>query len=440
MLKDISFFVIIRKTKRGGFMRVLSLKDYLIARRVSLIADYDIETIFNLYQPIIGNDASSLYMSLVMEAKNQRAASPITHESFLVRMQLSTQEFIKARSFLEAVGLLRTFYDNNGTYTYLLYSPKTPKSFFDNALLYGMLIKYVGEKDAMRLKSIYNEKGKEEIGDEISKSFGEVYNPDFSDPIFQRALDSNTNKGRRTAKIDSEFNYDRFFECLKEGTQIKKEALSSKEMKEIERLSTLYGVSEEASASIVGEIYDPNKEKGKRIDFIELRSRLQSETSYKFLTKKQSNGRRGVVSSDSALASKINLMEKISPKEWLGVLQNGTQPATSDLRLIDSLSSKFHLTNGVINVLIDFVLSENNNVFSRAYSEKIAGSLAREGVTTVVDAMNYLNKIKKGTKINKSSDIISKKESVTIDVVEEKEKPSEEMSWEDMMKELGGDE
>ena len=56
---------------------------------------------------------------------------------------------------------------------------------------------------------------------------------------------------------------------------------------------------------------------------------------------------------------------------------------------------KFKLTNGVINVLVEQTLSTNNNVLSRAYIEKVAASLVREGITTALDAMNYLRDINK---------------------------------------------
>ncbi len=74
----------------------------------------------------------------------------------------------------------------------------------------------------------------------------------------------------------------------------------------------------------------------------------------------------------------------------LSVLQNGTKPARADLNIIDSLSKDYNLANPVINVVIDFVLTMNNNVFSKYSAEKIAASLSRENVETAVDAMEYL--------------------------------------------------
>lgn len=425
-------------------MIILSPKDILIVKRKSLIADYDKETIFNLYQPMIGAIGCALYMTLLHEAKNQKVTSVSTHEQILVRMQLSTQEFLKARGYLEAVGLLKTFLEGPNeeikTYHYEIYAPKTPKSFFDNTLLYGMLIKYIGEKDANRLKSLYNEDVSEEVGTEISKSFGEVFHPDFDDPAFKKALETSQNRGRKTAKIDSEFNYDRFFESLASMSQINKDSLTKKELKEIERLSALYGVGEEVAAQIVNHLYDPTEPKGNRIDFKQMSEMLQNATNYSFLSsmKKRESAK---VTSDSDLAHKINLMESLSPKEFLTILQGGASPASSDLRLIEDLSANFHLSPGVINALIDYVLTVNNNVLSRAYVEKIAASLAREGITTVIDAMNYLKKIKSGAKKKKESNYPKEnKKTEEPKEIESQENNEDDVSWEDLINDLeGGD-
>ena len=427
-------------------MIILSPKDILIVKRKSLIADYDKETIFNLYQPMIGALGCALYMTLLYEAKNQKVTSVSTHEQILIKMQVTTQEFLKARGLLEAVGLLKTYLEGSEeeikTYRYNLYAPKTPKSFFDNTLLYGMLIKYIGERDANRLKSLYNEDVSEEEGTEISKSFGEVFHPDFEDPAFKKALSASKERGRQTAKIDSEFNYDRFFESLESVSQINKNSLTKKELKEIERLCALFGVDEIAAADIVAHIYDPSQPKGSRIDFKEMSNMLQNSSNYSFLSSMHKKRDSGKVTSDSDLAHKIHLMETLSPKEFLTILQGGASPASSDLRLIDDLSAKFHLTPGVINALIDFILTVNNNVLSRAYAEKVAASLAREGITTVIDAMNYLKKTKKGQKRSKSNnqDNQPKEPTTESNIPTEETSEEDDVSWDDLINDLeGGD-
>ena len=139
-------------------MVILSENDYLDVKLNSLIADYDIETLSNLYQPIIGYAALSIYLTLVAESKNQKITSVCTHNQILNRLQMSPGDFIEARKKLEGVGLLRTILEsetNIKMYHYQIYAPKTPYGFFDDTLLYGMLIKALGDVDANRFKRIY---------------------------------------------------------------------------------------------------------------------------------------------------------------------------------------------------------------------------------------------------------------------------------------------
>lgn len=388
-------------------MLIVKENDYLEVNLNSLVADYDYLTLTNLYQPIIGYKAVGLYFTLLTEVNNQKINPIINHKTLFDRMQMSASDFVDSRKLLEAVGLLKTFVSDlkdNKFYQYELFAPKTPKLFFDNTLLYGMLIKSIGETDANKLRNIYLI-NREPEGTEITASFMEVFAPDLDDPAFRKAMSGSSNVvGRQTAKLVSGFSYELFFKCLSEISQIKEEAFSKKDMKEIERLSSLYAISEEAAAQAVSELYDPYARQGEKIDFEELAKRFMDITNYRVLSHSRYGKKSRGVSGETALANKINLMERASPKEYLSALQNGTVPALSDLKIINDISIKFNLTNAVINALIDYVLATNDNILSRALTEKIAASLAREGVTTAIDAMNYLKKIRKRGKKKDSSD------------------------------------
>ena len=429
-------------------MVILSENDYLDVKLNSLIADYDSETLSNLYQPIIGYAALAVYFTLVAEAKNQKITSIISHNQLLNRLQIATGDFISARKKLEGVGLLRTFLEENPgmkIYHYQLFAPKTPAKFFDDTLLFGMLIKAVGDSDANRFKTIYQSQSGEEEGKDISASFIEVFQPNFDDPAFMKALKSPNAIGRRAGKINSEFNYDLFFQTLSEISQIKEDAFTKKDMKEIERLATLNGISEEEAANAVASIYDPYAGRGKHIDFAKLARIFQEQTDYSYLLTKKNGRSPNRNSGSSELAGKINIMETRSPKEFLALLQNGTQPAPSDLRIVDDLSRKFNLNNSVINAIIDFVLTTNNNVLSRALCEKIAASLAREGITTTIDAMNYLKKVssgKRGQNNRTTKTAVSNEE--TKPATSSKSKEKTPLNWDEILDDIddgndGGD-
>ena len=191
-------------------MVILSENDYLDVKLNSLIADYDISTLINLYQPIIGYAAVSVYLTLVIEAKNQKATSIISHGQLLNKLQICSSSFLDARKKLEALGLVKTkleTLDRTKIYHYSIFSPKTPFKFFDDVLLYGYLIKALGTTDARRLKSIYSIQEEQDNGDDISATFDDVFKPNFNNPEFTQALERTTSVNRKGAKVNSGFDY-----------------------------------------------------------------------------------------------------------------------------------------------------------------------------------------------------------------------------------------
>ena len=423
-------------------MKVLANQDFLEVRLASLIADYDRDTLSNLYQPMIGYEGLALYMTLWSEANNERISPLCTHEQVFLRMRIPAGAYVEARKYLEATGLLKTFVSQGQDfkiYHYELYAPKSPHGFFDDALLYGMLIKSIGETNANRLKNIYLIEPKQDYGEEITTKFAEMFHPQFNDEAFVEATDGATKvKGRNSGKIKGQFSYEQFFECMKGISQIKDSAFNKADMKEIERLATLNGVNEEETAKLVNQLYEPDQPKGQRIDYEKLAKAMQEKTDYKYRRGRASQSEPNLMSGVSDLARKINLMETKSPKDYLSYLQNGTKPATADLKVINDLSKNYHLPNPVINAVVDYVLYKADNVLSRPYAEKVAVSLVRENILTAVDAMNYLKKVDKKShnkRTNKSF----------IKVLETEKKDTKdgdnkdwEMDWDRILDEING--
>ena len=422
-------------------MTILEKRDFAEVTLKSLIADYDYETMVNLYQPIVGFTATSLYFTLVAEGKNQRVYSLVKHEEILMKMQISSGAFVDARKCLEAVGLLKTYLlkaNGEAIYHYDIYSPRTPANFFDNALLYGMLIKCVGETSAKKIKDLYPMSSSKDYGDDISAKFTDIFHPKYDDPAFAKALSSDGESiGRNASKIQGTFSYELFFKTLSEISQISSEAFTKEEMDELYRLATLYGIDETTAANYVAETYNPSERKGKHIDFEAITKLFQTEVSYTVRKRRYVSKKENFNTGETALASKINLMESVSPKKFLALLQNGSQPAMSDLKLIDSLSKNFNLSNPVINAVIDYTLTNCKNILSRAYAEKIAATLAREGIETTIDAMNYLNNFKKSKKSTTYPKNINKDKKEEISKTrEETNKQDDGPSWDDILDDI----
>lgn len=409
-------------------MIVLKERDFLEVKLDSLIADYDRDVLVNLYQPIIGAIACMIYFTLWSEANNQKVMAIISHADLFEKMKIKAKDFVQAREALEGLGLLRTFITKDkdvNFYSYHLYAPRTPKEFFDNALFYGLLMKNYGENETNKIKNLYHIDKEDNQGEEISTSFRNAFNPDFSDPVFALALKNKERMMERNkGHIAYEFSFETFMDAIKNISQISDEGFSSKEMKEIERLATLNGINEKVAADYVAKLYNPSMPKGKRVDLKALSQAFQDEDVFARLSNTRKNNNNSKVDSESRLGSKINLMESVSPKDYLSYLQGGNKPARADIKLINDISENFMMSNSVINALVDYVLRTNNNILSRPYVEKVAASLARERITNATDAMNYLYKVKTSSE---------KKENINEKVNEDNE---ESMSWDELMKEL----
>ena len=420
-------------------MVILSKADMFDVKISSLLADYDRETITNLYQPIIGYTALAVYFTFWSEGKNQKIISLSSHEQILLRMRIATGEFIEARKVLEAVGLLKTRLEKVrefSIYHYELFAPKTPIKFFNDTLLYGLLIQNIGENEASRIKRIYQTNQNESQGEDISSSFNDVFHPNFEDAAFLQATNKVSDTiGRRKSKIDTEFSYEKFFDTLSSISQLTDKSFTKNEIKEIERLATLYGMSAEITAEKVVNSFSLEKGRGSRVDFVQLNEDMKNEINFGSRTRKGRNSKKNLVVGEEGLAAKVKFFESANPKDVLSVLQNGTKPAAADLNIVRILANDYKLTNAVINVIIDFVLQMNNNVLSRYSVEKIASSISRENIVTAVDAIEYLNnnytgKKEKSAKIKTESKKKEEKENINSESVNlSEERQAELLEW-----------
>ena len=421
-------------------MVILSENDMFEVKIASLLADYDRESITNLYQPIIGYTAVAIYFSFWSESRIQKLLSYSSHEQFLTRMKLTPGAFIEGRKLLEAVGLVKTRLEKINDvkiYHYEVLAPKTPKGFFNDTLLYGLLIQNLGEAEAERIKRVYEIHNQELVGEDISSSFNDIFHPDFEDAAFMKAAQNSDNaKDRNKSKIVTEFSYEKFFDYVKHNSQITETAFTKKEMKEIERLSTLYGITEEVAGHVAINCYTPENEKGSRLDLKQFNEDLMNEVRFSSKSRKSSKFNSNKVVGEEGLAAKIKFFEVTNPREVLKVLQNGTKPAKADLNILYSLSQDYNLPNPVINVVIDFVLTMNNNVLSTYSVEKVAASLSREGVETAVDAMEYLknNYVKENKKNNAKTSYNKNSGSVKTEEVASEDTNMSDEEFEELMK------
>lgn len=373
-------------------MEYMSENDTFYVSSASILTDYDRGVLCDLYQPIIGSIATSLFFTLWSKIDSNGPLS-----SLFSIMQVNTNQLLDARKKLEAIGLMKTYAhkdENSQSFLFLLFSPKQPRDFFNDEIFSLLLRKNIGnEEEIQRLKSKYSDnisclidEFKERGYEEISAHFKDVFSPDMNNIKYTPTRVRNI-KRRRLGSMVLDFDIGVFFKNCHEKAFVTKDFFSDDEILAIKKVSLVYGIDEEQMSVFVINHLNNDLPKGSRVDFDGLIGELNKWNSNDFVKKTKSKESPKTENLDKL----INLMDNSSPMYFLMLLQNGANVAPADGKLINRLSSYFGLPNGVINALLSYVLKVKHNTLPSSYTEKIAASLLREGVTNAYETMNYLN-------------------------------------------------
>lgn len=413
-------------------MEYILNSDFYEIRLASIVSNVDKDVLVELYQPIIGSSATILYLTLLKQKRHEDDEVTYSTQKLVNAMQCDPNTLLASRHYLEAVGLLRSYEKSNESgryFIYVLYAPKSPKDFFDDVLFKGLLIQAIGEKEAKKLAFTYKVNLTiEEDFKEVSASFVDVFHPDYDDPSFRRDFGDGL-VGHDAGRVQIKFNHDLFYKYIAENSQIRISAITKKEMKEIERLATLFGLDEKQMALIAIDEYDPNELP--HLNFERIKYRAEEEVKFKLVEVKPRN-KRSDVRGETNLEKKVEYMERIAPSKYLSMLLNNTPPSMSDLNTLNKLSIGYKLGNGIINAIIDYVMQKNNNILSYPFCDKTASILVSKNVETTLDAMNELKKLaNKEKKVAPKSYSEPTEEKVKV-AVEKPKKKVEEISDEEM--------
>ena len=369
-------------------MKRLGASDLFEVRKGGTFSSSSLLAMGELYLPLVGPSAFALYFALLGEGKKTSS-----HERLFQKVQLSPGDFYKAMLPLEAVGLVRTFYREEGAihyFIYLLCPPLEPSSFLQDILFRGTLVKCLGEEAVKALEKKYlveGEKGAEGF-EEVSESFPSYFSPDLNDPVF--GANSGVKSGKR--KIDLGFDYREFASSF-EGRGPKASTLAEGEIEKIARLSALYCLPSSTIGEFAADAYRGYEGKGKRIDFPSLEKACRDSLPFPYLHQEASS--KSQISSDSIDANLLKAMDSLPPTKFLSYLQKGHKPASSDLKILNHLANDLGLADPAINVLLWFTLQRNDNELPYGYCDKVGASLIRQGCSNSRDAWEYLTSKKK---------------------------------------------
>ena len=377
--------------------------DRYVVLNKSILSDIDRNIIINLYEPLIGPLAVSLYFTLWNDLGTLNIMSAdLTHHHLMVVLKSGINSIKIARESLESFGLLKTYVKNGdiNDYIYELYSPLSPSEFFNHPILNVVLYNNVGEKEYNNLKGIYK-LPKIDLKDytDITKKLDEVY--DTSKFTLSNDIRSNNSIG---IEVNDRINFDEIMSSIPKGI-INEKAFTKKTKELINNLSFIYNID---TLKMIELIRNTLNEYG-NIDKNGLRIMARKDYQYKtgtlptLIYRTQPDYLKNPLGDNSKRGRIINVLENTTPYDFLRHKNHGAKPSSKDLKLLEKLMIDLELPQAVVNVLIDYVLKKSNNKLVPDYVELVASQWKRAGLKTAKDAMEFAEKEYKKT-LSKNND------------------------------------
>lgn len=367
------------------------LSDFYKVENYYPLDEVQIDSLYLLYQPIIGSDALNVYMTLFCESKRMsRFITPCSLSRLLLFLSIRLIDLEKHIRVLEGIGLLKTFVKNKDNETYYLFqiqSPLSLKKFFKNQLLQTLLYEALGLDDFNKTKDYFKKKN-ENISEyeEMTSSFQDVFRIDLQ-KVKGRVLDYHDDFEEKQSKdVVVDYDMELLYNELR-NYQISRVFFRDDDESLIKQLATVYSIDILSMVSIIKDSMVQNK-----LDHQLIRKNakkfhdIDSNTKLKEVYLKQPIQYKINDNTQSQLMKHLRYLETITPYELLKQKQGGKEPVFHDLMIVETLMVQLGLKPAVVNVLIEYVLGTNENRLSRSYCEAIGSSWARKKIVNVKQA------------------------------------------------------
>ncbi len=392
---------------------ILPADTYIVVNK-TILSDNDRKILTMLYQPIVGQLPISLYFTLWSDLdKLELMSVGYTHHHLMSTMKLKLSEIVEAREKLEAVGLLKTYVkeeENVNSFIYEMYSPLSVDNFLNHPILNVVLYNNIGKKEYDKIVEYFKIPviSTKEFTN-ITKSFTEIFE---SVPYtkFETVNEEIKKKNKNKLVLKNEVDFSLLISSLPKGLVTNN--TFNKEIKDlITNLAFVYNLGVLDLENVVRMSVNEKGVINKNLLRKNCRNYYQFENNGKLpslIYKNQPENLRNEVSDVSAKSKMIYIFETLSPYQFLKGKQNGAEPTSRDLKLLEILVTDYGLNPGVVNVLIDYVLKINNSKLTKSFVETIAGQWKRLNVKTVDEAIHIAQKEHK--KFNKVKTVKVKEE------------------------------
>ena len=367
---------------------------YKVVNR-TIITEYDRKVIVNLYQPIIGPIAVSLYFSFVSDLdKLENSSSIYSHHHLMIILKSGLDVIKKARESLESVGLLKTFVkedENQNKYVYELYSPISPNEFLNHPVLSVVLHNNVGDKEYNDIVSFYKRvhydlKDYKDISSTLNDTYQSVGNYKQEEYIKSRE--------ELGINIGESIDFDTIISSIPKNI-ISDKAFNKRVRELINNLAFVYDIDTMRMIDLIRLSIDDNGMINKDKLIINIRKYYDFNNNGSLPTliyRTQPDYLKQNYNDTSNRGKMLYVFENTTPYDFLMKKNKGVKPTSRDLKLLEYLAVELKMKPAVINVLVDYVLRINDNKLNRGYVEAIAGGWIRSNIETASSAMERAEK------------------------------------------------
>lgn len=334
-----------------------------------------------LYQPILGCDAFTLYLTLWSLIERNREKSPeYSHMVVFDTLRISPKQFLQARQKLEAIGLL-VAYHNDDMYLYELQAPFTADEFIKDGSLGAYLFSRVGKDVFEQLTSLFKITNMEKDGfKNISSTFDKVFDA-LPKPIETSSRYESKSKAKIT--INHSFDFELFLEGLSKNF-VDRRKITKTIKEKIYNLSYVYNLDEFTMQKVFMDSVD--KDRNINADELSKNARkwfeFERETIVQELVTEQPLD-------DISHLDMIQHCKTDTPAQILSILSSG-KPAVSELNVIERLFEQYAFSQEVMNFLIVYVLGQLEEFPSFNYFDKVAIEWQRNNVSTIDEALKVI--------------------------------------------------
>lgn len=377
----------------------------------SLPQEFQFQTLTKLYQPFIGAIGVALYESLVSELQNGDLGQlpEWNHEQFLVKLGISMHQFMHAKEKLEAVQLLRTKLNvKKHIFLYELIPAKSGAAFFDDQILSGLLMEYVGEQQFAQLLNFFE---------------GNHWDDHNFRDISKSLVDTFRIKHSASSQIKQKQNHPIASFDIQINVQLLKQLLSqtfvnlhsvSQNLQIVNTVAVMYGLDEVQLVRLLEEAVDINHHDGVNWNHFRALASQQYQFAQNVNTTTKSDDKNTTSTIASVNEGLIKACRHYAPMEFLASLKEELgQSITQEERITIQHAVADHLlAPAVINVLVHYMLvNEEMDSLNQKYFERTANNWLKNKVNTPEKAIMYVHRWEKEhQKLQRGSNYFSKKQ------------------------------